>query len=98
MTVTSREGQLVTDNSHNLPKFSRALGAELALIKIIERDRIVLAEREAAEETIWHDEAREKMRERALAREAARRKLKNSNHAAVPGSSRRTDHDPTQHR
>jgi hypothetical protein len=75
MTVTSRERQLVTVTNHTPQKSARPL-AELALIKIIARDVEVIAHREAADETIWHDEARAKMRERALAREAARRKLK----------------------
>jgi hypothetical protein len=73
----------VTDQSHNPLKFARPL--ERALIKIMRADAAICAEREATEETIWHDEAREKMRVRALERAAAKRKST----AAVPGKIRR---------
>jgi hypothetical protein len=74
--------------NHN-PHPSASTLAEVALIKIIERDRIVLAERDAAEASRFKEEMRANMRARALERAAVKRKLK-SQTAVSPAQSRRT--------
>jgi hypothetical protein len=66
-------GAVLTMTYSNPPSPARPL-AELALKNLMARDRDVLAARDADEELIWHDEARAKMRERALERAAAKRR------------------------
>jgi hypothetical protein len=76
--------------NHIRPHAARPL-AELALKNLIVRDVEVLAAREADDEAIWHDEARAKMRERALERAAANRKSK-SQPTVSPVTTRRAGH------
>lgn len=73
-------------SSHNPNACSSTL-AELSLIKIIERDRVVLAERDAAAAAAKKEEMRLNMRSRALERAARNRKLKS---AVPPATTRRT--------
>jgi hypothetical protein len=91
MTVTSRERQLVTVTNH-VPQASASTLAELALITIIERDRIVLAEREAAAAAAKKEEMRLNMRARALERAAAKRKLRSQPVVSPTKQPRRTNH------
>jgi hypothetical protein len=77
--------------SHN-PQPSASTLAELALIKIMARDRFVLAERETAAAIAKKEKMRANMRARALERAAAKRLLKSKSQPVVsPTKTRRTD-------